>query len=75
MNGGRQLIGYASLNFMLTQILLLTKLTMFWALSVNLLSVKTLMLLLDFIQLLYAPSLNIIIFYGDLQSKTRKNPT
>jgi len=34
-------------------------------LSVNLLSVKILMLLLDYIQLLYAPSLNIIIFYGD----------
>jgi len=38
----------------------------FWALSVNLLNVNILMLLLDYIQLLYAPSLNIITFYGDL---------
>jgi len=38
------------------------KLTVFWALSVNLLSVKIPMLLLDYIQLLYASSLNIIMF-------------
>ena len=36
------------------------KLTMFWAFF----SVKILMLLLDYIQLLYAPSLNIIMFYA-----------
>jgi len=38
-----------SLNFILTQILLLKKLTVFWALSVNLLNVKIPMLLLDYI--------------------------
>jgi len=38
-NGFRQLIGYDTLNFMVAQILLLKKLTVFWAFSVNLLSI------------------------------------
>jgi len=37
-----------------------------WVLSVNLLSIQILMLLLDYIQLLYTPLLNMIQFYGDL---------
>jgi len=57
----------SKLKFHAHTILLATlKSLLCFALSVNLLSVKILMLLLDYTQLLCASSLNIIMYYGDL---------
>ena len=65
-NGDRQSIGYASLNFMLTQILLLKKPA---CRVLGFISVSFECKDPDVIVRLYTtlPSLNVIMFYGDLQ--------
>jgi len=81
---GQQSIGYASLNFMFTEILLLKKAYRVLGLISKSFECKDPDVIVRLYrynsrQLLCSPSLNIIMFYGDLLTyliiKTRKNPT